>query len=76
MIGVKYKEDINMYDAVLVPTPKYVPPKWETTEMGEFVQYDPKYFEVFQIPDKQRLGLRCIRPKGQIPQPVGLSDYS
>lgn len=64
-----------MYDAVLVPTPKYVPPSWETTDLGEFVQYDPKFFEVWQIPETQRLGLRCIRPKGKIPQPVGLTDY-
>ena len=64
-----------MYDAVFVPTPKYVPPKWETTDLGEFVQYDPKFFKVVQIPEKQRMGLMCIRPKGEIPQPVGLTDY-
>lgn len=64
-----------MYDAVFVPTPKYVPDKWITEDLGEFVQYDPKFFKVVQIPEKQRMGLKCIRPKGEIPQPVGLTDY-
>lgn len=65
-----------MFDAVFVPTPRYVPTSWETIDIGEFVQYDPKFFIQVQIPEKQRLGLKCIRPKGNIPQPVGLSDYS
>lgn len=65
-----------MYDVVFIPTPKYVPENWETADLGEFVQYDPKYFEVFQLPDQLRLSLRCKRPKGKIPQPVGLTDYS
>ena len=64
-----------MYDVVLVPAPKYIPPKWKTVDLGEFVQYDPKYFKEVQIPEKQRMGLKCIRPKGEIPQPVGLTDY-
>lgn len=65
-----------MHDVALVPTPKYVPNKWETTDLGEFVQYDPKFFAVVQIPDKQKLGLKCIKCSGKIPQPVGLTDYS
>lgn len=66
---------MHMYDVVFVATPKYIPTKWETTDLGEFVQYDPKFFTVVQIPGKQRFGLKCIRPKGEIPQPVGLTDY-
>lgn len=64
-----------MYDVDFVPTPKYVPTDWRTVDLGQFVQYDPDYFREFQIPGKQRMGLKCIRPKGKIPQPVGLTDY-